>query len=399
MSEYKVTIKWQRTSPDFLKGKYSREHTWTFDGGVTVPASPSPSVVPVPYSNPANVDPEEAFVAAISSCHMLTFLFLASTQGFQIDSYEDEAVGVMTKNEKGVPWVSSVTLNPKIIYSGNKLPAPADEKHLHRLAHEQCFIANSIKTEVVVHSQWKDFVPVKKFELISFANADELASRAAGAWLDEIEMANRAEKTHCVALSGGRIAQKFFAATVAQARARAVAFECVHFFWADERCVPPTDPDSNFKMANELLFAPLKISAEKIHRIRGENSPQAAVKIAEEELCRFAPSDKNSRPALDLIFLGMGEDGHVASLFPGATRQILDTVPFVAIEHSPKPPPRRISLSYAAILAANSAWVLVSGDGKEQALQESLNPKGQTPLARVIQSRSHTKVFSDLRHF
>jgi organic hydroperoxide reductase OsmC/OhrA len=153
MSEYKAIIKWQRTSADFLKGRYSREHTWTFDGGLTVPASPSPSVVPLPYSNPAHVDPEEAFVAAISSCHMLTFLFVASKQGFQIDSYEDEAVGVMTKKEKGVPWVSLVTLSPKIVYSGDKLPAPTDEKHLHLLAHEQCYIANSIKTEVVVHSE------------------------------------------------------------------------------------------------------------------------------------------------------------------------------------------------------------------------------------------------------
>ena len=152
MSEYKATIKWLRTGPDFLKGKYSREHTWTFDGGFTVPASASPSVVPVPFSNPAHVDPEEAFVASISSCHMLTFLYLASKQGFQIDSYEDEAVGVLSKNENGVPWVSLMTLNPKIVYGGAKLPVPADEKQLHHLAHEQCFIANSIKTEVVVHS-------------------------------------------------------------------------------------------------------------------------------------------------------------------------------------------------------------------------------------------------------
>src|ERR1700756_447927 len=94
MSEHKATISWQRTSDDFLKGKYSREHTWTFDGGLTVPASPAPAVVPAPWSNPANVDPEEAFVAAISSCHMLTYLYLASKQGFQLDSYDDEASGV-----------------------------------------------------------------------------------------------------------------------------------------------------------------------------------------------------------------------------------------------------------------------------------------------------------------
>jgi organic hydroperoxide reductase OsmC/OhrA len=150
MSEHKAIIRWKRSSPDFVKGKYSREHTWTFDGGFTVPASPSPSVVPAPYSNPAHVDPEEAFVAAISSCHMLTYLYLASREGFQIDSYEDESIGVMTKNEKGVPWVSLVTLHPQIAYSGGKLPAPADEERLHHLAHEQCFIANSIKTRVTV---------------------------------------------------------------------------------------------------------------------------------------------------------------------------------------------------------------------------------------------------------
>lgn len=150
MSEHKATISWKRASPDFLTGKYSREHTWTFDGGVTVPASASPSVVPVPYSNPAHVDPEEAFVASVSSCHLLTYLYLASQQGFQVDSYHDEAVGVMTKNEKGVPWVSSVKLHPRIVYSGAKLPTPADEQHLHHLAHEQCFIANSIKTQVTV---------------------------------------------------------------------------------------------------------------------------------------------------------------------------------------------------------------------------------------------------------
>jgi len=115
-----------------------------------VPASPSPSVVPVPYSNPANVDPEEAFVAAVSSCHMLTYLYLASRQGFQVDSYQDEAVGQMTKNEKGISWVSAIKLNPRIAYSGEKLPTPADEQRLHQLAHEQCYISNSIRTEVMV---------------------------------------------------------------------------------------------------------------------------------------------------------------------------------------------------------------------------------------------------------
>jgi organic hydroperoxide reductase OsmC/OhrA len=152
MSKHEATIQWRRAGSGFVAGQYSREHTWTFDGGLTVPASPSPSVVPAPYSNPAHVDPEEAFVAAIASCHMLTFLFLASRQGFQVDSYVDEAVGVMTKNERGAPWVSAVALRPRIAYSGDKLPAPGDEERLHHLAHEQCFIANSVKTEVTVET-------------------------------------------------------------------------------------------------------------------------------------------------------------------------------------------------------------------------------------------------------
>jgi organic hydroperoxide reductase OsmC/OhrA len=150
MSEYKAIIRWQRRNADFLNGKYSREHTWTFDGGLTVPASSSPAIVPTPFSNPAYVDPEETFVASVSSCHMLTFLYLAGKRGFQIDSYQDEAIGLMSKNEKGALWISLITLQPKISYSGEKSPTPADEEQIHHLAHEQCFIANSIKTEVRV---------------------------------------------------------------------------------------------------------------------------------------------------------------------------------------------------------------------------------------------------------
>lgn len=153
MTEHHASIRWTSHSPDFLQGKYSREHTWHFDGGATVPASPSPMVVPVPYANPALIDPEEAFIASVASCHMLTFLFLASRQGWVVDSYQDDAVGLMTKNERGMPWVSRITLRPKIVYSGQKLPTPADEEHLHHHAHEQCFIANSVKTEVVVAGQ------------------------------------------------------------------------------------------------------------------------------------------------------------------------------------------------------------------------------------------------------
>ena len=152
MSEHKATITWERSGPDFLKGKFSREHTWSFDGGVTVPASASPSVVPAPYSNAAGIDPEEALVASVSSCHMLTFVFLASRQGFQVDSYRDEAVGIMTKGANGVPWVSRITLRPAIAFGGSVIPDAAALDRLHHLAHEQCFIANSVKTEIVVET-------------------------------------------------------------------------------------------------------------------------------------------------------------------------------------------------------------------------------------------------------
>lgn len=149
MSEHKARIEWKLRGEDFAKGRYSREHTWSFDGGLTIPASPSPSVVKPPFSNPASVDPEEAFVASISSCHMLTFLYLASRAGFVVQSYEDDAIGRMTKNERGAPWVSRVELNPIVVYAGEP-PSPEKERELHHEAHLQCFISNSIKTTVSV---------------------------------------------------------------------------------------------------------------------------------------------------------------------------------------------------------------------------------------------------------
>ncbi|MDB6092567.1 MAG: peroxiredoxin [Verrucomicrobia bacterium] len=151
MSEYSALIEWNVSGPDFRRGQYSREHTWTFDGGVIVPASPSPHIVPTPWSNPANVDPEEAFVAAIASCHMLTWLFLAAKQGFDVRSYRDDARGIMAKGDNGVPWVSAVTLSPQIQY-GAKAPSATELEQLHHQAHEQCFIANSVKTIITVRA-------------------------------------------------------------------------------------------------------------------------------------------------------------------------------------------------------------------------------------------------------
>jgi 6-phosphogluconolactonase len=237
---------------------------------------------------------------------------------------------------------------------------------------------------------------MKNFELISFANADELAARAASVWLDEIAAANHAAKPHCVALSGGRIALKFFTSVVEQTKAREISLGLVHFFWADERCVPPDDAESNFRAAYELLFAPLRINDAQIHRIHGEDSPEIAAQKATMDISHVAPRNSDGQPILDLIFLGMGEDGHVASLFPN---EIEGTIPgnsiFRAIKNSPKPPPNRVTLNYAAIAAAKNVWVLASGAGKEMALRESLYSGGRTPLAQVIQSRPQTTIFSD----
>lgn len=152
MSEHRATIEWMGSaSPgDFVKGRYSRVHRWTFDGGVVVDASPSPSVVPAPWSNPEHVDPEEAYVASISSCHMLTFLFVAAKAGFTVTHYRDEAVGVMTKSPQGKAWISRVTLAPTICYAGDRSPTAGEVAHLHHAAHEGCFIASSVKTEILV---------------------------------------------------------------------------------------------------------------------------------------------------------------------------------------------------------------------------------------------------------
>jgi organic hydroperoxide reductase OsmC/OhrA len=144
---YIAEITWTSDGSQFLDGKYSRAHRWSFDGGVEVEASASPSVVPLPFSREDTVDPEEAFVAAISSCHMLTFLYLASKQGIDILSYHDRAVGIMEASTGGKLAVTLVTLKPEITFIG-EAPPKAVVDALHHDAHEECFIANSIKTEV-----------------------------------------------------------------------------------------------------------------------------------------------------------------------------------------------------------------------------------------------------------
>jgi len=149
MSEYGVRVNWHRGKEEnFIDNKYGRGHQWHFDGGVTVPASSSPQVLPLPYSVEANVDPEEAFVASLSSCHMLFFLSIAAKRNFVIDEYNDNALGVMEKDSKGKTSMTKVTLRPQVKFSGENQPTLEQLKKMHHQSHEQCFIANSVKTSV-----------------------------------------------------------------------------------------------------------------------------------------------------------------------------------------------------------------------------------------------------------
>lgn len=148
MSTYSATILWQRNGAVFTDQRYSRSHVWKFDGGAEVPGSSSPHSVPPPFSDAQAVDPEEAFVASLSSCHMLWFLHLSAKRGYVVERYEDRADGVMAKNAEGKLAMTLVTLRPNVEFSGGKPPGRQDIEALHHKAHEECFIANSVKSEV-----------------------------------------------------------------------------------------------------------------------------------------------------------------------------------------------------------------------------------------------------------
>ena len=151
--EYSATVFWKRNpAEDFSKGRYSRAHEIRFDGGIIIAASASPSVVPLPFSREDAVDPEEMFVAALSNCHMLTFLDLARRAGLMVDSYEDEAVGIMERIAPQRMAITKVTLRPMISYAGTP-PDQAKLDELHHQAHELCFIANSVKTEIKIEAR------------------------------------------------------------------------------------------------------------------------------------------------------------------------------------------------------------------------------------------------------
>lgn len=149
MSTYTATIVWQRDAHAFVDHRYSRRHSWQFDGGVSVPASSSPQIVPLPMSDAAAVDPEEAFVAALSSCHMLWFLDIAARAGWVVDQYRDEATGVLARDTQGLLAMTRVTLRPRVRFAAEHAPSVEAHLGLHHQAHASCFIANSVKTEVL----------------------------------------------------------------------------------------------------------------------------------------------------------------------------------------------------------------------------------------------------------
>lgn len=151
MVQCMADVLWLRGEQDFIDNRYSRKHLLRFDGGVEVPGSSSPHIVPVPMSETSAVDPEEAFVSSISCCHMLWFLAIAAKRKFRVDRYYDSAVGIMEKDAEGKMLISMVTLRPQVQFSSDRVPTREDIDQMHHEAHEECFIANSVKSEVRCH--------------------------------------------------------------------------------------------------------------------------------------------------------------------------------------------------------------------------------------------------------
>lgn len=225
----------------------------------------------------------------------------------------------------------------------------------------------------------------------TYPDDPSLASAVAEGMRERLFAAGAAGRSFAVALSGGRISTRVFAVLAAEPGGdwSAVA----RFFWADERCVPPDHPDSNYVAARRDLLEPLRIPADHVHRIAGELPPERAAELATAALRRETRAPDGTMPSLDLVLLGMGEDGHVASLFPGDDQTLADEQSvFLPVWNAPKPPPVRVTLSMGALLAAREVWVVIAGPGKEDALRESLSPAGRTPLARLLQRRPATRI-------
>lgn len=234
---------------------------------------------------------------------------------------------------------------------------------------------------------------MNRFELCVFDSDEAIAEEAARRWLKTLRTAPF--PVRCTALSGGRSATLLFKAITVLARSsrKPGKLAGVHFFWADERCVSPQDDQSNYRMAHDLLLAPLGIPEKRVHRIKGEMPPTEASRDAGQDLLDTAHARHNGIPILDLVFVGVGEDGHIASIFPDAPAAALEGPDIYAPVTGPKPPPQRITLTLPVLAAARHVWVLACGPGKSEIIDTSLDGTKNTPLSRLLALRAHTVVF------
>lgn len=234
------------------------------------------------------------------------------------------------------------------------------------------------------------------YHLQNFEKPESLASAAAQKWFAAVKELS-GNRPFNVALSGGRIAVPFLQEAAALFVQSPDLLNRLNIFWADERCVGPEHKDSNYAMFKEHFADTVSFPESQIYRFQGEEDPVKAAKSMESALEEQLPLNSRGVPTFDLVFLGMGEDGHVASLFPeNMLEDIKRSGCHVFDVIASKPPPQRLTLSYEVLQASKHVWALISGAGKETALRESIKLKGQTPFAHVIQGRDHTEIFTDI---
>jgi len=232
------------------------------------------------------------------------------------------------------------------------------------------------------------------YDLATFPDAAALAAAVAGEWAARLRHPGTTGSRLAVALSGGRIAVPLFDTLRSHLETETGWRDTVHWFWADERLVPHDDPRSNYRLARLHLLDPLNVPADRRHPVPCARDPVAAARQADEELRQTLGVGQPDVPVLDLVLLGMGEDGHIASLFPGVPVEVpRPHAAFAGVRGAPKPPPDRVTLTWEALAAAQTVWVLVSGPGKGAALQRALEGDDEVPLGRLLQLRSGTRLF------
>ncbi len=251
----------------------------------------------------------------------------------------------------------------------------------------------------MAESSTHDLVMLPGIQLEQFGSTNELSKRAAELFVEQFYASAHSSEPFIIALSGGRVSQLFFRTLTATLRASNLPLATLHFFWADERCVAAQDMDSNFAVARSDLFDPLGIPESQVHRIEGELPPDQAAIKAEAELCRIATRTLSGQPLIDLLILGMGEDGHTASLFPNETEDAQSSPAIYRHIVAPKPPPNRITLGYPTIASARTVLALVSGPNKHEPLKNALTAGHPSPFAKILRSRQKSGTTTVLTDF